>query len=136
MILELAEIEASVRHCFLRWQAVVEILHQAAQAKAHSLVKALAHVKLRLEGVLFRAIRIFRDPIFMREVDKAQVHQVSQIGTLFRFNAKRGGNGLVHLIRLPIESFLRGYYVPQRGACPVLQRIMITIIVKRRITVV
>ena len=83
MVLKLAAIETAVRHRFLCRQAVVEILHQATQTEPHILVEALAHVKLRLKGGLFRAICLFGDPIFMREVDHTQVHQVGQIGALF-----------------------------------------------------
>ena len=56
MVLELAGIETAVRHRLLRRQAVIEILHQAAQTEAHGLVEALAHVELRLKRILFRTI--------------------------------------------------------------------------------
>ena len=58
MVLELASIETAIRQRLLRRQAVIEILHQAAQTKAHSLVEALAHVELRLKRILFRTIRL------------------------------------------------------------------------------
>ena len=105
MILKFAKGYTAVGQRLLSRQAIVEIFDQAIDTYTHIAIKTFTESHFCLKCTLFGTIYIFHDTILMGEIDEAQINQITQVSSLFGFNPNRSGNGLVHLVGLPISLF-------------------------------